>query len=57
MAIAKEIERIADYARNIANFYLQNQPPIKYTKYIEQLSKITLKIMKFIFKILNDETK
>lgn len=57
MAIAKEIERIADYARNIANFYLQSQPPLKYTKYIEQLSKITLKIMKFIFKILNDETK
>ncbi len=57
MSIAKELERISDYARNIANFYLKAKPPVKYSKYIGQLSKKVLKIMQFIIKVLADETQ
>lgn len=57
MSIARELERVGDYARNIAYFYITQQPPLKYTKYIAEMADQALKMLELTRKILSDEAR
>lgn len=57
MAIAKEIERIGDYARNIALFYLNTKAPLKYIKYISRMAEKTLLMLKTMQHTIINESK
>ncbi|ATG97526.1 phosphate signaling complex protein PhoU [Mesoplasma lactucae] len=51
--IAREIERIADYAKNICYFLVDYKPDVKYTKAIQSNFSIILKMLDMISTLID----